>query len=96
MRRCCLISLVGIPVYSRKQELDADRAAVALLYRAGYEAAPNIMMATLSRLEYRHARDGGGFFDTHPSFNDRMEAIEREVQKDSSRNWNGRRGRRST
>jgi predicted Zn-dependent protease len=60
--------------YSRTQEREADAAAVQLLRRAGYPEASIITM--LTRMDERLADAGGlGFAKTHPSAQDRADAL---------------------
>jgi len=60
--------------YSRKQERNADAAAVELLQRAGYPATA--MIAMLERMDERLADAGGlGFAKTHPSAKSRADAL---------------------
>lgn len=60
--------------YSRKQERSADADAVEVLRRAGYPETAIITM--LQRMDQRLGNSGGlGFAKTHPSAQDRIEAI---------------------
>jgi predicted Zn-dependent protease len=60
--------------YSRTQEREADAAAVQLLQRAGYPKAAIITM--LTRMDERLADAGGlGFAKTHPSAQERADAL---------------------
>jgi predicted Zn-dependent protease len=68
--------------YSRKQENNADAAAVKLLRRAGYPSAAMITM--LERMDERLADSGGlGFAKTHPSAKSRADAL-REMIGDAT------------
>jgi len=60
--------------YSRKQERSADAAAVEILRRAGYPETAMVTM--LERMNQRLANAGGlGFAKTHPSANERADAV---------------------
>ncbi len=63
--------------YSRRAEADADRGAVRLMQRVGYQPeAYEQMLLTLGEL----ADDGrGGLFRTHPHPHDRLETVRAEV-----------------
>lgn len=65
--------------YSRKQEQQADEAALELLRRAGY---PEIAMITmLNRMDERLGNAGGlGFVKTHPSAASRAKAARKLVE----------------
>jgi predicted Zn-dependent protease len=66
--------------YSRRQERDADAAAVRLLRRAGY--SDGAMITMLQRMDERLADAGGlGFAKTHPSARSRANAIRTMITK---------------
>jgi len=65
--------------YSRKQESNADTAAVKILRRAGYP--PMAMVTMLERMDERLANAGGlGFAKTHPPAKDRADAVRAMIQ----------------
>jgi predicted Zn-dependent protease len=59
--------------YSRPQELDADRHAVTILRRAGYDK--NVMIRTLNWIMRTEGNNGGGFLSTHPATDERIRAL---------------------
>jgi predicted Zn-dependent protease len=56
--------------YSRPQEFEADKSAVALLAAAGYD--PNAMVHILRILQQLQSGQSGGFNSTHPSPAERL------------------------
>jgi len=60
--------------YSRSSEYEADKVAIIILKRCGYN--PNALNKMLGHLK-RHHKDGGvGFTKTHPHPKNRMEEVE--------------------
>lgn len=57
--------------YSRTEESAADRQAVAILKRAGFQGK-SIMVDTLTWLTRAEGSSSGGFFSTHPATADRI------------------------
>lgn len=68
--------LVSKP-YGRTQELDADKTAVQLVTAAGYD--PNGYARFLTRLQ------GGGFFSTHPGTEERLSAVQQQINQSGAR-----------
>lgn len=64
-----------IPSYSRLQELEADDVAVSLLKNVGYSTPAKNMAATLKILLETYGNTGGGFFDSHPSTDERIQRL---------------------
>lgn len=62
--------------YSRGEETEADSHGVEILRRAGYNGRA-LMVNTLTWLKQASGDDGGGFFATHPSTDDRIAAVSR-------------------
>jgi beta-barrel assembly-enhancing protease len=62
--------------YSRASEYEADRAAVALLRRAGYD--PNGLMEMLTVMKRNLKQGGLDFAKTHPAPDDRIAEIRKE------------------
>lgn len=60
--------------YSRAFELEADRAAVSIMKRVGYD--PNGLVAMLQGMKARLRPGGPDFAKTHPAPDDRIAAIE--------------------
>lgn len=58
--------------YSREQEYEADKDAAELLAKAGYNPAA---LKRLFKLLQQAKKDSGGWFSTHPSPEDRIEAL---------------------
>ena len=61
--------------YSRPQELAADRHAVAILRRAGYDKF--VMLRTLKWIMRVEGNQGGGLLSTHPATDERIRALQR-------------------
>jgi predicted Zn-dependent protease len=59
--------------YSRPQELEADRHAVTILRRAGYDKA--VMIRALDWIMRTEGNTGGGFLSTHPATDERIRAL---------------------
>jgi predicted Zn-dependent protease len=70
-----LAGTVIAATYSRPQEWEADRHAVAILQRAGY--SKSVMINTLSWIMQVEGNSGGGFLSTHPATNERIQALRR-------------------
>lgn len=65
--------------FSRRQEYEADRYAVELLKRAGYN--PRALDEVLALLERaKKSAPDGGWFATHPDPSDRIEEVAGELQ----------------
>jgi beta-barrel assembly-enhancing protease len=71
-----IINQLVVKGYSRGQEMDADRAAVDLLYQAGY--APQGLAEFLRTLADRPQK--GGFYSTHPPAAERRSAVESQLR----------------
>ncbi len=65
--------------YSKSQEYDADRFAVKLMARAGYD--PNAMTEMLKIMSEKQKNDNRGFGKTHPSAVSRIKSVEKESKK---------------
>ena len=61
--------------YSRPQEFEADRHAVAILRRAGY--SKEVMIRSLSWIMQVEGNSGGGILSTHPATDERIRALQR-------------------
>jgi predicted Zn-dependent protease len=61
--------------YSRPQELEADRHAVTILHRAGYDKA--VMIRALEWIMRVEGNTGGGLLSTHPATDERIRVLER-------------------
>ena len=61
--------------YSRPQEFEADRHAVAILRRAGY--SKEVMIRSLSWIMQVEGNSGGGILSTHPATDERIRALRR-------------------
>lgn len=59
--------------YSRESEKQADSLAVNILDRSGYD--PNALERVLERMSLIDERSGPGFWQTHPSPEDRLEVV---------------------
>ncbi len=65
-------SKLTLPKYSQKQEYEADQYAVKLLSICGYEKPELVFANTLKYLKNNYGDSGGGFFDYHPSTEERI------------------------
>ncbi len=68
--------------HSRSQEFEADELGVEYLHAAGYD--PEGMLRFFERLLELQEREPGAverFFATHPDLEDRIEAIEEQIQE---------------
>jgi predicted Zn-dependent protease len=61
--------------YSRPQEMEADRHAVTILRRAGYDKI--VMIRALDWIMRVEGNSGGGFLSTHPATDERIRALQR-------------------
>ncbi|MBD3369607.1 M48 family metalloprotease [Candidatus Fermentibacteria bacterium] len=59
--------------YSRESEKQADSLAVNILDKSGYD--PNALERVLERMSLIDERSGPGFWQTHPSPEDRLEVV---------------------
>jgi beta-barrel assembly-enhancing protease len=59
--------------YSRPQEFEADRHAVTILRRSGYDK--NVMIDTLTWIMRVEGNSGGGLLSTHPGTDERIRAL---------------------
>ena len=64
-----------LPRYSQKQEYEADEYAVQILYAFGYDEPNSVFANTLKYIKNAYGDSGGGFFDYHPSTDDRIQKI---------------------
>lgn len=64
--------------YSRRQEYQADAAAVQIMESVGYD--PNALIAMLSEMKKQIHGDSPGFAKTHPSPDDRIEAVRSQIK----------------
>lgn len=65
--------------YSKTQEFDADKFAVRLMAKTGYD--PNAMCELLEIMQEKQKNDRRGFGKTHPSASLRIKNLKREVAK---------------
>ena len=75
------ITEATLPRYSRSQEYEADELAADILSSEGYDDGAKVMADTLRLLIQKGGDTGGGFFDTHPSTQQRIDALLRKGQK---------------
>lgn len=64
-----------LPKYSRSQEYEADKYAVKILSHCDYENPALTYSKTLSYIRDHYGDSGGGFFDYHPSTQERIAKI---------------------
>ena len=67
--------------YSRDQEFEADKGAVKILFRTGYN--PHSIMVMLDEVGKSEVEKQGGWFDTHPETSDRKTEVASFMEKDS-------------
>ncbi len=65
--------------YSKSQEYDADKFAVKLMARSGYD--PNAMCEMLTKMSKKQEHDDRGFAKTHPSAKSRIKKVNRTAKK---------------
>lgn len=65
--------------YSKTQEYDADKFAVELMAKAGYD--PNGMCEMLQIMQQHQQNDKRGFGKTHPSAKSRIKKVEKKATK---------------
>lgn len=68
-------SKLTLPKYSQKQEYEADEYAVNILSICGYEKSELVFANTLKYIRNNYGDSGGGFFDYHPSTEERIQNI---------------------
>ena len=68
-------SKLTLPRYSQKQEYEADQYAVEILYACDYDSPNKLFANTLKYIKKRYGNTGGGFFDYHPSTDDRIQTV---------------------
>ncbi|MFO8064914.1 MAG: M48 family metalloprotease [Spirochaetia bacterium] len=66
--------------YSRSSEDEADRGAVQLMRRVGYD--PQALVGVLEQMDAQWEEGGPGFLQTHPSPQSRIEVIQEETDPD--------------
>lgn len=72
-----IVNSLVLKGYSREQEYDADRVAVVILQRLGYD--PNALTRVLERMEAKVHKGGPGFGSTHPPPADRANAVSKRI-----------------
>ncbi len=68
-------SKLTLPRYSQKQEYEADEYAVKILSISGHEKSELVFANTLKHIRKNYGDTGGGFFDSHPSTEERIKKI---------------------
>lgn len=68
-------SNLTLPKYSQKQEYEADKKAVEILLICGYEKSELIYANTFKYIQKNYGDSGGGFFDHHPSTEERIQEV---------------------
>jgi Zn-dependent protease with chaperone function len=71
------ISSLLIPKFTQSQELQADAYAVRVLRAEGYKEPGHYVANALALVERAVGPNSGGFFDTHPSFEERITRLRR-------------------
>lgn len=72
-----IVNSLVLKGYSREQEYDADRVAVVIMQRLGYD--PNALTRVLQRMEAKVHKGGPGFGSTHPPPADRVKAVSKLI-----------------
>lgn len=68
-------SKLTLPKYSKKQEYDADKYATEILSILGYKKPQLTYADTLKYIKDNYGDRGGGFFDSHPSTDERIQKL---------------------
>lgn len=68
-------SKLTLPRYSQKQEYEADEYAVKILSISGLEKSALVFANTLKHIRNNYGDSGGGFFDYHPSTEERIKKV---------------------
>lgn len=74
-----LIKDLFISTYSRDKEYEADKKALQLMYRAGYQ--PDAAQKLLTRLSDENREGNITYFSSHPATDDRIARLERIREK---------------
>jgi len=64
-----------LPRHSQSQEYEADKYAVRILSRCGYDKPGLTYARTLSHIRDKYGDSGGGFFSDHPSIQERIQSV---------------------
>lgn len=68
-------SKLTLPRYSQKQEYEADEYAVRILSISGNKKSELVFANTLKYIRNNYGDSGGGFFDYHPSTEERIKKV---------------------
>lgn len=68
-------SKLTLPKYSQKQEYEADEKAVNILSICGYANSGLVFANTIKYIRNSYGDSGGGFFDYHPSTDERIQKV---------------------
>ena len=77
-----MLRTVMVKGYSREQEAQADRDAVEILRRTGYD--PHAMASMLQKMKSRIKPDAHDFASTHPSPDERMKSVKGAIGEQAS------------
>lgn len=69
--------------FGRKQEYEADEYATTILQKAGYD--PAALVRTLKILDEHKKGQEGGWFETHPSPEDRIDEVQGEIKPSNAK-----------
>ncbi len=72
-----IVNSLVLKGYSREQEYEADRVAITIMERLGYD--PAALTRVLERMDSKVHRGGPGFGSTHPPPADRIRAASKRI-----------------
>lgn len=72
-----IVNSLVLKGYSREQEYEADRVAVTIMERLGYD--PSALQRVLERMEAKVHKGGPGFGSTHPPPAERVKAVSKRI-----------------
>lgn len=74
-----IVKTLVVNGYSRSQEMEADRSAVIIMSRVGYQ--PHGIVNVLERMGHKFKSDKLGFAKTHPDPADRIKALKKFLKE---------------
>lgn len=74
-----IVKNLAVKGYSKKSEYAADESAVKIMKRVGYD--PTALRTMLVQMKAKTPKDSAGFGKTHPSPDDRIDELKRDLRK---------------